>query len=156
MGLDVTSLLKDGVSAAVNSLGSSIKNAVSAFKADPTRVDELSAEIQKATLLHEETMAKLGNDVQVAMEQEATKQQQVVNDTMQIEDKSDHFLTYSWRPIIGYVFAIMILNNYVAYPYLHNYGAVLLDIPYYVFVTLGSILGITAAGRTLEKIQALK
>lgn len=50
-------------------------------------------------------MAKLGYDDIEKLNALAVQNAADVNQTMQAEDKSEHFLTYSWRPLVGYAVA---------------------------------------------------
>src|SRR3990167_7319017 len=73
----------------------------------------------------------------------------MINSTMQAELKSDHFIVYSWRPIIGYIFALTIFVNYAV-------GA-FISIPKLAFPNkfgkiIQTFLGFSAAGRTIKKI----
>lgn len=144
--------ISDIITGTLTGLGNTFSSIVKDFKADPTKVVELDGKLQELNEKLEEAKINLTKD----LEAEYTKQIQTVNATMQSEAKSEHWIVYSWRPTIGFTFSALVLNNFILYPYLHQYGVVMLDIPVYVWVTLSAILGVTAVGRTLEKIQALK
>ncbi len=150
--MGIGDILKNVASGATGGFLSGVSDILKDVVADPTKKAEIMKKIEE---LHTSVQLKQIDEsiTQINADKEALN---TVNATMQEEDKSEHFLTYSWRPIIGYTLAIILINNYVCYPYLHNYGVVILDIPTSVWITLGSILGVTAAGRTWEKIQALK
>ena len=130
------------VTAAIQGLGDTASGLIKDFKTDPTVAAQLN-----------EKLAEVQTTLTQSLEQEYTKQLEAVNVTMQEEDKSEHFLTYSWRPMVGYTFCLLVINNYILYPYLSSHGVVLLEIPQTVWITLGSILGVTAVGRTFEKIN---
>ena len=148
MGFDVASIVEKAIEGIAGSASDIIKD----FKPTPDKVLEYEAKGKELQNQIEQAKIKLTTD----LEAEYTKQMQTVNETMQAEDKSEHWITYSWRPAIGFTFCIILINDYVLYPYLHQYGAVLLEIPQTVWITISSILGVSAIGRSLEKIQALK
>src|SRR3990172_6618228 len=52
-------------------------------------------------------------DYEVKMSDIAAKQIESVNATMREESKSAHWIQFSWRPIIGFTFAAVIINNYI-------------------------------------------
>ena len=148
MGFDVASIVEK----AVEGLGNTASSLIKDFKPTPDKV--LEYEQNGKELQEQIEQAKI--TLTQSLEAEYTKQMQTVNETMQVEDKSEHWITYSWRPVIGFTFCAILLNDYVLYPYLHQYGAVLLEIPQTVWITISSILGVSAIGRSIEKIQALK
>lgn len=82
-------------------------------------------------------------------QKELNSQIEIINNTIREEIKSDKFLVYSWRPFIGYIFVITIFVNYVI-------GAFIdipkIEVPETIWWSMGSILGISAAGRSIEKI----
>ncbi len=144
MAFNVQSLLSTGIGSILDGASKIIGD----FKADPTKVAEAEKALAELRINATLKSQELSNQ----LEAEYTKQLDIVNKTMQTEAYSEHWIVYSWRPTIAFTFCIMILNNYVAYPYLHNYGAVLLDIPQSVIITIGSILGVNVIGRTMEKL----
>lgn len=81
---------------------------------------------------------------------------EAVNATMQAESKSEHWAQWLWRPILGFTFAAIILNNYVLLPYFVNRGIKPMDIPQFVFVSLMLVCGVSAGTRGLEKIVNAK
>ena len=117
-------------------MGSAFRNAVAAFKADPTKVLELEQAAEKAQLDYQALV--IG----------------AVNATMQAEARSDHWMQWAWRPTIGFTFAVTILNNYVAYPYLGKFGMLQVVIPETVWLAMLTVLGVSAWTRGQEKIGA--
>ncbi len=150
--MGIGDILKNVASGATGGFLGGVSDILKDIVADPTKKAEI---MQKIEELHTSIQLKQIDQsiAQINADSDALK---TVNDTMQAEDKSEHFIVYSWRPFIGYTFAVLILNNYVFYPYFHNYGIVMLDIPYYVWITISSVLGVAVIGRSIEKIQALK
>jgi hypothetical protein len=68
---------------------------------------------QDAGLKQEEIKAQ----VSLAIAQHDAETIASVNATMQAEAKSDHWLQWAWRPIVGLTFSLVIINNYVLLPY---------------------------------------
>ncbi len=81
---------------------------------------------------------------------------EAVNKTMQAEASSEHWLQWSWRPIVGLTFSVVIINNYVLLPYFQGYGLQPIDIPSSLWNAMLMILGIAAGTRGLEKWQRMK
>jgi hypothetical protein len=114
-------------------LGNAVKAAVSAFKADPTKVAELEAAILKAT--QEFQMSVIAS----------------VNATMQAEARSEHWAQWSWRPIVGFTFCATIINNYILYPYFAKFGMTHIDIPSELWMAMLAVLGVSAYVRGRDK-----
>ncbi len=81
---------------------------------------------------------------------------EAVNRTMQAEARSEHWLQWCWRPIVGLTFSLVIINNYVLMPYLQPWGLQPIDIPAHLWNAMLMILGIAAGTRGLEKWQRAK
>lgn len=81
---------------------------------------------------------------------------QAVNTTMQAEAKSEHWLQWSWRPMIGYTCGVTIINNYVLLPYFVSYGLQPIQIPSEVWMVMMAVLGLAAYTRGQEKLARLK
>ena len=92
-------------------------------------------------------------EVQVKLAELDTATVQAVNATMQAEAKSEHWVQYSWRPMIGFTFAGVIINNYIFLPYLRGFGLMPIDIPEGIWSALLVVLGVAAGTRGLEKIK---
>lgn len=104
-------------------------------------------------------------DYQFKMQQEKTKQLQTVNNTMQSEAKSEHWMQWSWRPFNGFLFGITLFLGYVI-PALTNIGLAafgvfdemtLRQVPYakipeFVLVAWGAVLGVTSWWRGKGKM----
>jgi len=126
--------------AAVEGLGSAVKQAVSAFKADPTKVAELEQAVNLAVI-----------DAGNRAEEAATRALETVNATMRAEAASEHWLQWSWRPVGAYVFYTMVVNNFVIYPYLARFGVVHMEMSEMLFATFAALLGISAFTRGRAK-----
>ena len=75
-----------------------------------------------------------------------------VNDTMQTEAKSEHWLQWSWRPIVGITFSAVIINNYILLPYFAKAGLQAIQIPSEMWNAMLVVLGVAAGTRGWEKI----
>jgi hypothetical protein len=64
-----------------------------------------------------------------------------VNATMQAEDKSDHWPTYSWRPFVGFVFGVMFGGVYFVLPLCHLPVPV---VPFEAWAAIGGVLGVAS------------
>jgi hypothetical protein len=83
-------------------------------------------------------------------------QMESVNATMREEAKSDHWLQWSWRPVVGYTFSLTIINNYIIAPYFIKYGILAIVIPGELWSAMLVVLGVAAGTRGLEKWQKAK
>ena len=74
-------------------------------------------------------------------------------DIITAEAKSQSSLARNWRPITMLVFVLIILNNYLIYPYIQLFGgtAVQLPIPDDMWSLLKLGIGGYIAGRSVEK-----
>lgn len=109
-----------------------------------TRLTNSSEALQKAKefeMAHQETLLR----VQVEAE---TARIQAINTTIQIEAKSDHWPTYSWRPFIGFMFGIYIFS----FALLPICGITPIVLPPDLTMAVGAILGIASWYR--GKMQA--
>ena len=79
-----------------------------------------------------------------------------INATMRAEAKSDHWLQWSWRPVVGFTFAGTIINNYILLPYFKGLGLAPIDIPSGIWQAMLIVLGVAAGTRGLEKWQREK
>ena len=76
---------------------------------------------------------------------------EAVNATMQAEAKSEHWMQWSWRPLVGYTFAAVIVNNYILMPYFPGLQPIV--IPSEVWNAMLMVLGVAAATRGWQKIE---
>lgn len=95
-------------------------------------------------------------EIEIRLEQEASKQIESINATIREESKSEHWIQYSWRPIIGFAFAGVIINNYILMPYFFKLGLAPIIIPEGVWSAMLVTLGVSAATRGFEKWQREK
>lgn len=83
-------------------------------------------------------------------------QMETVNATMRAETQSQHFISYAWRPIIGFTFAFVIINNYIVIPYLAPYGIVSINMPSEIWNAILVILGAASALRGWKQVEEAK
>lgn len=123
----------DAAQGAITGLGTAVKEAVGAFKADPTKTMEFEAAIAQATM-------KFQADTLTA-----------VNATMQAEAKSEHWMQWAWRPTFGFTACAILFNNYILLPYLVKFGAVSIVVPAEVWIMIMAVLGVAAWQRSMTK-----
>ncbi|WP_293042284.1 hypothetical protein [Paraburkholderia sp.] len=89
--------------------------ALAAIQANP----DLAMQFQTKVVESQVEMAQIAADITKAELAADTADTAAVNQTMQVEAKADHWPTYSWRPAIGFAFALNMvtagLNITVAY-----------------------------------------
>lgn len=150
--MGIKDLFASGAKATIASITDGAANIISKFKADPTKVLEYEKDLETLRVNAEVKI----EEIAVQMEAEYTKQQDIVNQTMREEAKSEHFLQWSWRPMIGYLFIIMCFNNYVVLPYLHKYGMLPIELPGEMITAIMIILGVASAGRSAKQANVFK
>lgn len=97
----------------VSSLLPVVGNVLDRVLPDQVERDKVKAELQAQMLQHSATIEKAAADVVVA------------------EAKGESWLQRNWRPITMMSFVVIVVNNYIAVPWLQTFGApaVSLDIP---------------------------
>jgi hypothetical protein len=100
------------------------------------------------------TQALMNYELQ--MHQQISAQMETVNATMREEAKSEHWIQWTWRPLVGITFSSVIINNYILLPYLKKFGMLSIDIPAELWSTMLVVLGVAAGSRGLEKWQKAK
>lgn len=145
-------LLKNGVTGAIEGLGNTASNIIAKFKADPTKALEYEKELEEAKLNATIKAQELSNQI----EETYAKELESVNVTMREEAKSEHWMQWSWRPTIGFVFGLILINNYILLPYLHKYGMEVIVVPGDVWSAILVILGVASAGRAWSDGRAKK
>jgi len=75
-----------------------------------------------------------------------------VNQTMQAEAKSEHWMEWSWRPFNGFLFGLAVVGCYIVLPALK---IPVPSVPEWVWIGWGSILGITTwHGGVTDRLKA--
>lgn len=123
---------------AVEGFTNGVSNIIARFKADPTKVIELEADLQKITMDLEKSVI------------------QAVNETMRAEATSEHWAQWLWRPCFGFTACAVLVNNYILLPYAAPLGVQPIVIPSEVWVMVMAVLGVAAWTRGTEKIEAVK
>lgn len=78
-----------------------------------------------------------------------------VNATMQAEAKSEHWAQWLWRPMIGFTFSAVIINNYIVMPYFQKYLQPIV-MPERIWEAMLVILGAAAFTRGWQKVEAIR
>ena len=139
MGI-LSDIFKGGTEGIFSGISGIIKN----FKADPLELAKLEVAV---------TEAKANLEARIV--EAESRAQEAVNATMRAEAASEHFLQYSWRPLVGYSFVATVANNFILMPYFQKWLTPL-PIPAEVWYAWLAILGVTAGFRGLEKWQMSK
>ena len=130
------------------SLLEGVKSVIGALKLDPAK----KAELEAAAIASQVELSRLELELEAKLEEVVTRRVEAVNATMQAEAKSDSWAQRSWRPVVGFTFSAVILNNYVALAYLRPYGLAPVDIPGDIWSAMLVVLGVAAGTRGWEKI----
>ena len=139
MGI-LSDIFKGGTEGIFSGISSIIKN----FKADPLELAKLEVAV---------TEAKANLEARIV--EAESRAQEAVNATMRAEAASEHWLQWSWRPLVGYSFVATIANNYILMPYFQKYLTPI-AIPAEVFYAWLAILGVTAGFRGMKQWQQTK
>ena len=81
---------------------------------------------------------------------------ETINQTMREEAKSEHFITYSWRPFLGYTLAAIMINNYILFGYLQQYGVQKIELPTEIWQVFLVVLGAASALRGWKQVEKEK
>lgn len=81
---------------------------------------------------------------------------ETINATMREEAKSDKFIVYAWRPLVGFCFVALIVNNFILIPYFAVYGLQPIIIPDGIWSAMLVVLGVSAGTRGIEKMWRTK
>jgi len=102
-------------------------------------------------------LAKLELDNKPLLQQQTltaeTMRIQSVNKTMQAESKSEHWMQWSWRPFIGFIFGITFMGVYFALPLLKLASP---SIPSEAWMMMGAVLGVASWHRGAAKVEQAK
>ncbi len=88
--------------------------------------------------------------------EQLTAQMETINATMREEAKSEKWAQWLWRPIIGFTFSAVIINNFILVGYLKQYGVQSIDIPGEVWNAILVILGAASAFRGYKQVVEFK
>jgi len=125
------------------------KSIASAIKIDPDAAIKLrKIELDNQALLQQQLLAA------------ETSRILAVNQTMQIESKSEHWAQWLWRPFNGFSFGLTLFCNYGLVAIINTLAPIFAEhwtpvvssvIPFEVFAAWGSLLGVSAWHRGAEK-----
>ena len=138
------SFISDIFAGGAEGIFTGISGIIKNFKADPLEVARLEVAVEQAKLSFQTKLAEAETAALAA-----------INATMQAEAKSDHFLQWSWRPLVGYSFIATVTNNYLLMPYFQKWIQPVV-IPTEVWYAWLAILGVSAGFRGLQKWQQAK
>lgn len=110
-----------------------IEQSAAKVAADP----KLYLELQSRIMDHEAKLAEIDS-----------KRIESVNRSMREESKSEHWPQYSWRPYNGFLYGTTIFCVYVVLPV---FKVPVPDVPQWVWIGWGAILGVTSWHRGREK-----
>ncbi|HDR9062180.1 TPA: hypothetical protein QDB03_003815 [Burkholderia vietnamiensis] len=116
--------------------------ALAALQADPN----LAMQFQIAVLEQQAQLAQIAADVTKAELAADAANTLAINQTMQVEAKADHWPTYSWRPFVGFCFAIAWIGDYLLLPILHGYNSAIVVpvVPPEAWLAIGGVLGVAS------------
>lgn len=78
-----------------------------------------------------------------------------VNATMRAEASSQHWAQWLWRPVVGFTFSAVIVNNYILMPYFQKWVQPIV-MPDGIWTAMLVVLGAAAATRGWEKVEEAK
>jgi len=87
-------------------------------------------------------------EIELAKMQEETKRLEAVNQTIQVESKSEHWPQFSWRPFNGFAYPSAVILIYFLLP---MFGKTVPDVPQWIWLGWLSILGVAVWDRGKEK-----
>ncbi|WP_175992360.1 3TM-type holin [Burkholderia vietnamiensis] len=116
--------------------------ALAAIQADPN----LAMQFQTKVVESQVELAQIAADVEKAQLASDQANTAAINQTMQVEAKADHWPTYSWRPFVGFCFAIAWIGDYLLLPILHGYNPAIVVpvVPPEAWLAIGGVLGVAS------------
>lgn len=141
--------IKDILSGGLSGILQGAGDIIAKFKADPTKVVEVEADLAKLKIQAETEAAKI--EAQIA--EIHARELETVNATMRAEAQSEHWMQWSWRPTVGFTFAAILINNYILLPYFKNSGMEVIEVPGEVWGAIMVILGVASAGRSFKGVK---
>lgn len=144
--------ISDAVKGSLEGIADGASKIISMFKADPTKVVEAEAEIEKLKI----QAATESEKISAQLEETYAKELETVNQTMRTEAQSEHWMVWAWRPSIGFTFCAILVNNYILLPYFKRRGMEVIEIPAEVWNAILIILGVASAGRSVTSWQKAK
>jgi hypothetical protein len=118
-----------------------ISSLIDKFHLDPAK----KAEMQSALVANQHEVEKWAHETELKAMENDIRVVETVNATMREEAKSEHFLQFSWRPIVGYTFCAVIINNFILLPYFPKLHPI--EIPAGVWESMLVVLGVASRTR---------
>lgn len=112
---------------------SPIEKVAETIKADPKMYLELQ---------------RVSADREVRIRECESKDLETVNITMRAEGKSEHMPQWLWRPFNGFLFPLAIIAIYFVLPWTESEVP---DVPQWIWIGWGAVLGVTTWDRGKEK-----
>jgi len=132
-----------------SSLGKLFKDAVGAFKADPTVKAQLEAAIEE----NKDLLAQKQIELQGKLADAISAETVAAIDAYKAEQTGDDKFTKHWRPTFGYMVTLLLFWNFAIVPL---FGRPPVVIPDRVFEMFGALLLVAIGGRSFEKIFAAR
>ena len=129
-----------------------IGNLIGRFKLSP----EKEAEFKQILVQNAQEIEKWQHEIEVKAMDNEIRALETVNQTIREEAKSEHWMQWSWRPMIGFTLSGVLINNYILMPYFRSRGLMPIEIPSEVWNVMLVVLGIAAGTRGFQKIQEAK
>jgi len=98
-------------------------------------------------------LAKIESDNKAMLEREYTARLEAVNATMQAESQSEHWMQWSWRPFVGFIFGLSFFGVYFVLPLAK---IPVPSIPSEAWMMVGAILGVASWHRGAAKVKMAK
>ena len=114
---------------------------------EDTPIADVAAKIEADPALFVE-LKRVAADREIRLRELGSKDLETVNLTMQAESKSEHWPQWSWRPYNGFLFGTAVVLIYFLLPLL---GKTVPEVPQWIWIGWGAILGVTTWGRGKEK-----
>jgi hypothetical protein len=136
------SFLSSGIEGAAKGIGSLAKDLRSAITGEEVipagtkiALEEIAARLEEGS-----------NRVEIAA-------LQAVNQTMQAESKSEHWMQWAWRPFVGFIFGITFVGVYFVLPLAKIVPP---EIPANAWLMIGAVLGVASWHRGAQKREQAK
>jgi hypothetical protein len=129
-----------------------ISSIIGQFKLSP----EKQAEMQKAVMDNAQEIERWAHETEVKVMDNEIRALETVNQTIREEAKSEHWMQWAWRPMIGFTLSGILINNFILLPYCRKFGLLPIEIPSGVWEVMLVVLGISAGTRGYQKIVEAK
>jgi hypothetical protein len=131
------SFLSSGIEGAASGIGSLAKDLRSAITGKDTIPGDIQVQLETIAANLEDGEQKV-----------AAAAIEAVNATMQAESKSEHWMQWSWRPFVGFIFGFTFIGVYFVLPFIE---IPIPTIPSEAWLMLGAVLGVASWHRGAQK-----